>query len=134
MDLTKLQELKRLLVEEKVLSTIWTYFLDHFGHDSAFHGLGQRGRHAFVEAVIAQVVRQLYPQAEAVTGLLLDRLAEQEFVHGGFFVEARPGGVIYDEDGRVGLIAIAELPPSIDVKYARFLGQPIRTVGPPSRN
>ncbi len=134
MDLTRLQELKRKLLQDKALPPVWTFFLDHFGHDSEFIRLGEETRHSFVEAALAQVCRQLYPQAEAVAGLLLTRLAEQQFIHGGFIVAGRPGGLFYFEDVRMGLITIAEPPPSIDVKYARFSGHPARLPAPPSVN
>jgi hypothetical protein len=44
------------------------------------------------------------------------------------------GGVIYFEDVQMGLVTVAEMPPSIDVKYARFSGKPARKIPTPSRN
>jgi hypothetical protein len=134
MDFVRLEELKRKLLRDKVLPPVWRFFLDHFGDDPAFIGLGKQTRHPFVEAALAEVCRQLYPQAAAITGLLLTRLAEQQFIHGGFFVAGRPGALIYFEDVRMGLITVAELPPSIEVKYCRFSGQPIRPPAQPSVN
>lgn len=134
MDLMRLEELKQKLIQDKALPPVWRFFLDHFGEDPAFIALGERTRHEFVEAVLVQVALQLFPQAEAIAGLLLTRLAEQQFIHGGFFLAGRPGGIIYFEDVRMGLVTIAELPPSIDVKYTRFSGHPIRPPGQPSRN
>jgi hypothetical protein len=134
MDLTRLEELKRKLVQDKALPPVWTFFLDHLGQDPAFIRLGEETRHEFVEAALAEVCRQLYPKAEAIVGLILTRLAEQQFLHGGFFVAGRPGGLFYFEDIRMGLITVAELPPSIEVKYCRFSGQPLRPPAPPSVN
>ncbi len=134
MDLTRLEELKRKLVQDKALPPVWRFFLDHLGEDPEFIRLGDQTRHPFVEAALAQVGRQLFPQAEAIVGLLLTRLPEQQFLHGGFMIAGRPGGLFYFDDVRMGLITIAELPPSIDVKYARFSGHPLRPPATPSAN
>jgi hypothetical protein len=134
MDLTRLQELKQKLLNDKELAPVWGFFFDHFAEDPEFIALGQRTRHAFVEAVLAQVGPQMFPGAGPASGLLLTRLADQQFIHGGFFLGGRPGGVIYYEDARVGLITVANLPPSTEVKYARFSGMPLRGLQTPSRN
>jgi hypothetical protein len=134
MDLAQLQELKQKLLHDKELAPIWSFFFDNLAADPQFIALGQRTEHTFIEAVIAEVVRQLFPQSGGAGGLLLTRLPEEQFVHGGFFVAGRPGGVIYFEEARIGLIAIADLPPSIEVKYARFSNPPLHNPGAPSRN
>ena len=134
MDVARLQELKQKLLSEKELAPVWSFFLDHFGQDPEFIALGERAGHPFVEAVVAQVGRQLFARDGKVTGLLLTRIGEQQFIHGGFSMAGRIGGVIYFEDVRTGLVVVADNPPSIEVKYARFTGQPIRNPGQPSRN
>jgi hypothetical protein len=134
MDLAQLQELEHKLLHDKELAPIWSFFFDNLAADPAFIALGERVEHEFVEAVIAQVVGQLFPRSGGAAGLLLTRLPQQPFVHGGFFVAGRPGGVVYFEEACIGLIAIADLPPSIEVKYARFSNPPIRSAGSPSRN
>jgi hypothetical protein len=134
MDLAQLQQLKHKLLHDKELAPIWSFFFDNLAADPEFIALGQKTEHEFVEAVVAQVARQLFPKSGGASSLLLNRLPEQQFIHGGFFVAGRPGGVVYFEEGRIGLIAIADLPPSIEVKYARFSNPPIRTQGSPSRN
>jgi hypothetical protein len=135
MDLTRLQELKDKLLHDKELAPVWTFFFDHLAEDPEFIALGERTHHAFVAAAVAQVGRQLYPNAAPPGGLLLTRLADQHFIHGGFFVANRPGGLFFFEDALMGLMAIAELPPSTEVKYARFSGMPLRGAPPsPSVN
>jgi hypothetical protein len=131
MDLTPLQELKRKLLHDKELAPVWKYFLDNLAEDQEFIDLGESTDHPFVTAVVAQVSRQLFPKAGPPACLMLTRLADQEFVHGGFIVANRPAGVIYFEDALMGLIAVAELPPSIETKYARFSGIPLRRGTPP---
>jgi hypothetical protein len=134
MDLTRLRELKHKLRFDKDLAPVWTYFLDHFGENPDFIALGELARHPFVEAVIDQVRQQLFGSDGTIARLLLTRLAEQQFLHGGFFMGLRPGGVIFFEDEGIGLIAVSELPPSIETKYARFSGHPLAKRGEPSRN
>ncbi|MGH7170790.1 MAG: hypothetical protein ACRELG_10965 [Gemmataceae bacterium] len=134
MDLALLQELKQKLLHDKDLAPVWAFFLDHFAEDPSFIALGDRVDHPFIEAVLAQVSHQLFPRDGAVIGILLTRLAEQQFLHGGFFMGLRPGGVFFYEDIGMGLLAVPDLPPSIEVKYARFSGHPLAKRGEPSRN
>ena len=74
--------------------------------------------HPFVEAVLAQVGQQLFASKGAISRLLLTRVADQHFVHGGFTMGGRIGGMFYFEDAEVGLIAVADIPPGIEAKYA----------------
>jgi hypothetical protein len=134
MDLAQLQELKRQVLQEKELAPVWSYFLDHFGEDPDFIALGERTRHAFVEAVLEQVGQQLFARDGAVSRLILTRVADQQFIHGGFSMGGRIGGVFFFEEARIGLLAVADTPPSIEVKYARFSGYPVRRPVTPSQN
>lgn len=134
MDLTRLQELKQKLLHDKELLPIWQFFLDHLGENPAFIALGEQAQHPFLEAAIVQVAQQMFPRGGAISGLLLSKLEEQQFLHGGFFIGARPGGVLYFEDVGIGLVAAADLPPSNEAKCARFSGHPIPGPGEPSRN
>jgi len=134
MDRDKLQQLKQKLLHDKDLAPVWLFFMDHFAEDPAFIALGERVDHPLIEAVLAEVSRQLFPRDGAVTRTLLTRLADQRFLHGGFFMGLRPGGVILFEDISMGLLAVPDLPPSIEVKYALFSGHPLAKRGEPSRN
>jgi hypothetical protein len=134
MDASQLQELKQKLLHEQELAPVWSFFLSHFGEDPGFIALGERAGNPFVEAVVAQVGRQLFGQDGAVRGLLLTRVADQHFIHGGFSMGARIGGVFYFEDAHIGLVVVADAPPSTEVKYARFSSQPVRPPGKPSPN
>jgi len=97
MNLARLQELKEKLLHEKELAPVWSFFLDHFAEDRAFLALGERIDHPFVEAVLAQVGQQLFPQNSAIKRTILTRLPEQQFLHGGFTMGGRIGGVFYFE-------------------------------------
>lgn len=135
MDLTRMQELKRKLLHDSQLPPVWVYFLDHFGEKEEFRVLGEPINHPFVEAVISEVGRQLFGPKHSVHNLILKRIDDQHFVHGGFTIGSHIGGVFYFEDEQMGLVMVAERPPSIEVKYARFSGQPLRRKIPePSNN
>src|SRR5262245_51253261 len=134
MDLTRLQQLKQKLLHEEQLALVWSSFMDHFGHDPEFIALGEHARHSLVETVVTEVGRQLYAADGAVSGLLLNRVVGQDFLHGGFAMGGRLGGVIYFEDAHIGLVAVMEQPPSTEVKYARFSGRVVRRPGGPSLN
>jgi hypothetical protein len=134
MDLTQMQVLKEKLLNEAELAPVWLFFMNHFVDDPEFIALGERVNHPFVEAVVAEVGRQLFGANGTVNNLRLTRVAEQEFIHGGCGMGVHLGGVIYFEDAQMGLVTVAEKPPSIDVKYARFSGRPVRKIPTPSQN
>ncbi len=130
----RLVELKQKLLHEKELAPIWLYFLDNCAEDQTFIELGDQTEHPTIEAVIHQVSRQLFPRNGTVSGLLLTRIAEEKFIHGAFFMGMRPGGLFFYEDINMGLLVVPDLPPSTEVKYARFSGRPLPKLGEPSKN
>ena len=60
-----------------------------------------------------------------VSHLLLTRLPEHHFVHGGFAINHSLANIIYFEDVHQGLMAVVMPPPNIETKYARFSGKPL---------
>ena len=134
MDLAQLQQLKQELQREKTLSRIWLFFMDHFGDKEEFVAAGEDARDPFVEAVIANVGQQLFGEDGAVSDLILCRVPEQYFIHGGFALGGRIGGVIYFDDLKMGLLMVTDRPPSIEVKYARFSGKLLPRRDGPSLN
>lgn len=131
---TRLAELRDKLLNDKALPPVWRYFLDHLGEDAAFVALGEPTDSRFLLTVLAEVARQLYPASAAIADIRLVRLAEERFVHGGFSIDGRVGGLLYFEEQDTGLIVVCELPPSIDVKYVRFRTRPLRPSPQPSAN
>ncbi len=115
-----LQKLKQKLLKDKELAPVYNFFLDHFGENREFMALGSPGNVPLVEAIVTQVSQQMFPRGGSISGLRLTRLADEKFVHGAFFMGGRIGGVFLFEDCQTGLIALSDLPPSIEVKYARF--------------
>src|SRR5438270_756310 len=112
-DLTLLATLKHKLIEEEDFAEVSRYFFDHFGDDPTFLDLGEPTRHPFLEQVVAQVAAQVFgPQALAagqealLASLMLTRLPEQHFVHGGLTIANQVGNLIYFEDEGVGLLTI----------------------------
>lgn len=134
MNLTRLQDLKQKLLHDAELAPVWLFFMNQFVDEPEFISLGEPVSHPFVEAVVEEVGRQLFGAKAAVSNLRLTQIGEQQFIHGGFGMGGHLGGVIYFEDVQMGLVSVAEMPPSIDVKYARFSGQPIRKRSTPSLN
>src|SRR4051794_14452757 len=107
MDLSRLAVLKQKLVEATDFHAPWDYFMTHFGEQRAFMRLGQRTRVPVLEETVARISSQIFGAKGRVSGLLLTRLAEQRFVHGGFNVQGRFGNVFYFEDDGVGLYTVS---------------------------
>jgi hypothetical protein len=125
MDLTLLPELKHKLLYEKQLSQVWSFFMDQFADHEEFAGFGAPASHPFVETVLTQLGQQLFGRDGSISGLILRWDAQHQFLHGGFNMGGRTGGVIFFGDIQTGMVAVPEGPPSIDVKYARFSGTPM---------
>ena len=116
------QELKQKLVQDADLSQIWLFYMDHFADHSEFIELGEPVNNAFLEAVVPQICQQMFGgEISVIHDLFLIYIAEHQFFHGPIQVGGRPGGVIYFEDEKIGLLAVsAEFPPTDEVKYSRF--------------
>ncbi len=139
-DLTLLATLKDKLIHATNFADVSRYFFDHFGDDPEFIKLGEATRHPFLEAVVAQVAGQIFGQAALAAGkdallnsVLLTRLADHQFIHGGLNVAGHVGTIIYFEDEGVGLVSVA-MSMSGDMQFARFRGQRLQRVPKPSDN
>src|SRR5262245_19566334 len=102
MDLALLTTLKDKLVQAKNFTEVWQYFFDQFGEDPAFIALGERTEHPFLEAILVQIGKEMFGHEVDLADVLLTRLPEQEFVHGGLTLDGRLANVIYFEDIQVG--------------------------------
>ena len=134
MDLANLATLKDKLLHADEFGTVWKYFLDHFGEDPAFIALGEPTAQPFLEAVFAEVGRQLFQRPVAVRHLRLIRLPEEGFIHGGAVLDGKPANVLYFEDVQVGMLAFVWSVAPGEMKYARFSARPAPPGREPSAN
>src|SRR6476619_2662875 len=98
MDLSLLPTLLDKLVAATNFSEVSDYFFDYFGKDPDFIALGEQVEDEFLEQVIRQVGGQLFPGQIVLNHLLMTRLPEYGFIHGGFALNGRIGSVIYFAD------------------------------------
>jgi hypothetical protein len=134
MDLQLLETLKEKLGSATNFSDVQTYFLDHFGENPAFMSLGEPTSHPLIEATLGAVATELFGEPVPVTGLRLVRLADEQFIHGGFTVRGRIGSVFYFEDIHVGLATLIWTLTPPETKFVRFSGRPLPRGSVPSRN
>jgi hypothetical protein len=126
MNLDRLQQLKQKLIQEKKLSTIWSFYMDEFADLPEFIEVGEPRANPFLEAVIQQICQKMFGKTSKIDDILIIYIAEYDFFHAPLQVEQRIGGVIYFADVNVGLLAVsATFPPTDEVKYSRFSGLPI---------
>ena len=134
MDLTLLATLKDKLANAKNFGDIWTYFFDHFGEDAEFIALGERTRDRMLEAILAQIGKEMFGRPVKVTDLLLTRLPEQQFIHGGLLLGGSLANVLYFEDIHMGVVAVVAAFRPSETKMARFSGIPLPGRLEPSQN
>lgn len=134
MDLSRLATLKAKLVQAKEFSDIWTYFLDHFGEDPAFHALGERTRNGFIEAIFDNVAKAMFNGKIEGRDVLLTRLADHLFIHGGGIFGSHLVNVIYFEDIQVGVVIVVKPFSKDPQQYIRFTGPLTPPSNQPSAN
>jgi hypothetical protein len=128
MDLTLLATLKDKLVTATEFDDVFRYFLDHFGENPKFIALGERSHDPFLVAVIEQIASQIFGKRVPLDNLLLTRLPDHNFTHGGVILNSHLANVLYFDDIRMGLVAVLMGFPTGEMKYARFSGQRPRPV------
>jgi hypothetical protein len=130
MNIERLQELKQKMINDKDLSQIWLFYMDHFADHREFTELGKPAHNDYLDVVLHKTCQQMFGKAIMIDNFFLIYLAEHQFFHGPFQVEGRIGGVIFFEDIKVGLLAVSsEFPPTDAVTYSRF-SEPIRLSAP----
>ena len=132
MEAIKLQTLKEKLRTAKEFHTVLTFFFDEIDRQPGFMKLGEEIEHPFLTSVITQVGAQCFPGNVIVTGLILTRLPEHQFIHGGCMVNGQPGTMIFFEDINMGLFSLAIT--GKETKFARFSAKPFPQGIVPSTN
>ncbi len=134
MDLSRLATLKEKLVKAKQFADIWTYFLDHFGEDPEFIALGERTRNPFIEAIFDNVAQAVFKGRIDAKDVLLTRLADHQFIHGGGMFGQHLVNVIYFEDIQVGVVIVVRPFANEAQQYIRFTGPLTPPSNQPSEN
>ncbi|WP_157368628.1 hypothetical protein [Zavarzinella formosa] len=125
-----LEKLKHKLLNDKQLAPVYDFFLNH-GCNPEFIALGTACIHPTLKDILDKIGEQISPK-ESIRDLRLIRMAEEQFVHGSFTLGGQLGGIIFFEDCHTGLAAVPTMPPSVEMKYARFSLKPMTL--DPSRN
>jgi hypothetical protein len=134
MELALLATLKDKLVQASDFFKVYEYFLDQFGEDPEFIALGTPTGSPFLEAVLAEVGKQLFQKEVALRDVLLTRLPDQHFIHGTALLNGRIATVFYFEDVQMGLLAVAVSLSTNQMTVARFSGRRIVASKEPSVN
>jgi hypothetical protein len=123
MDLSLLKTLEEKLHQAQEFSDVWDYFLTHFGQKPEFIALGQRTGDDFLEAVLAEVGKQLFGRPVRITDMLLTRLPEHGFIHGSVVLEGKLTSAIYFEKIHKGMLGILWSSSPPETKFVRFTGR-----------
>lgn len=134
MDLSLLATLKDKLVHAKDLADILDYFLTHFATDREFIAQGEPTRSIFLEAIVKEIGKELFRKDVDVTGLLLTRLPDHQFIHSGGMIEGKLITLLYFEDLQMGFMAIIWSERTNETKMVRFSGKRLASRPEPSQN
>jgi hypothetical protein len=134
MNLNLLDTLKVKMHTSKNLAEVWEYFMDNFGESEEFMQLGERAGSPVLEAILSEIAKQLFAKPVSLNNLMLVRLEEQSFVHGGCTLGNKMGSLFYFEDIQVGLLTVLWSFTPSDTKLIRFSPRPVVRRGEPSAN
>ncbi len=108
-DLGKLVDLRRLLVEATDFFQVYAYFMDSFGENQEMLTLGAELDDPTFVAVLEKIGGQMLGNRASIAQPLLLRLPEQKLIHGGFMFGRHFGCVFYFEDLEKGLAAFGSV-------------------------
>jgi hypothetical protein len=109
LDLRKLVDLKRLLVEATDFFEVYGFFMDHFGEKPEMITLGAPLRDPTFVAVLEKIGAQILGKKATLADPVLLHLPEQKLIHGGFVLGEYFGCVFYFEDIEKGLAAFGSM-------------------------
>ncbi len=119
-DLQKLAELKRLLVEATDFSSVFGFFMDHFGEQPELMTLGGQHRDPVFVQLLEQLGSRVIGKKSQIQQPLLLRWPEQKLIHGAFLIGDHVGSVFYFEDLEKGLAAFGSMNSQGPSQFARF--------------
>lgn len=135
MEAPSLTELKTQMKTAESLSTVYHYFLDHFGENPVFMKQGEPYQSDFLMKIIAMIGGQLFHTEEIVINdFRLIHLPGQSFIHGGGFINGNLANVLYAEDLDVGVLAVPDPKNTVNINYVRFSPKSLRDMHQPSAN
>lgn len=119
--------LKEKLTTGRNFGEIMGYFMDHLCEHSEFFKLGARVmEHPTLEAALAAVADRMVGGKAVFQEMLIVRVPEHKFVHGGCLLDGKIAQFFYYEDIHVGLLAVAMSFQTGETQFARFTATPIK--------
>ena len=125
MDLTLLKTLRTKIVTAKDFSEVFDYFFDNFGENPEFMDVSEPVIDDLLIKVLESIGRSLFKTENVrFENLLLLRVPEYNFIHGGMVINGAPATVLYCDDSKVGIfLAHTKLDPP--TRMARFSAEQI---------
>ncbi len=101
-----LENLREQVLTGDDFHAMMTYFFDHCSDHDDFMALGSRAEDPVLEAVVSEALAFACHGPVKLSFVLLTRLPDEKFIHGGFFVDGLPGSLIYFEELDRGVAAL----------------------------
>jgi len=107
-DVEKIEELRRQLVEAEDLLPVWNFFFDHFGENPDFIALGKMARSPLLEEVLLRVGKQLFGEDVRTMGPTLIKLRKYKFLHGSGLINGRLAVLFFFTDLDMGMVSVVD--------------------------
>lgn len=115
-----LNELKRMLMMEDNFHKIYTYFFDHLGESLDFIRSGKREKNPDLKKILQAIGESALNEKVMVTRLVLTRVPEQRFYHGGCQLNGRMTTAFFFREIGMGMAAILRPDTTHGMLFVRF--------------
>ena len=124
MDLSLLETLRYKIATGPVFADIFEYFYDHFGEDPAFFEASEP-MEPLEQELLLKLLGHIGGAVFKTDKVKLDnlrllRVAEYDFIHGGFTMNGAMANVIYCSDLQKGIVVIHRPRQNPTTQFARF--------------
>ena len=127
MDLSLLETMRYKIMTGTDFSEIFNYFFDHFGENIAFIDASlptPPQDNPMLTQLLGRIGGALFKTNKVrLDDLHLLKIAEYNFIHGGFIMNGCMGTVLYCEDAQKGILAIHRPKEKMPSQFARFTAE-----------
>jgi hypothetical protein len=118
---TKVATLKEQLLASTAFPNVMNYFIDHFGNDPTFLGMGEPVRDERIVLALGSVAAHLLRCPSTAVETQLVRLPEHQMTHGLLTLQRGIGVVFFFDDIERGLLGLNDAHDRTETIYVRFV-------------
>jgi len=119
-DLSKLDELKKMIMIAEDFAEPWDFFLDHFGGNRDFMALGKNVRSPMLTELFKRVAKEFCDGEVQVTRKMFKQLKKQRFVHGAATLGNQMATVMFFQDIDMGMLSFTAGGETMMIRFTSY--------------